>query len=147
MRQGAAEIGENRRGPVLGSWYAHIADRAARGTLALAESRLHEEIDEGRARARCVLGDLGFPEGRAERGFVELAKFGLAEERLCGEFHLVHGGAAVDELEELEERGKSVMDAVIEACRLRLRPILMTSIAFCAGVSCIAAGLAACSAA
>jgi multidrug efflux pump len=40
----------------------------------------------------------------------------------------------VEFAKELEERGKSVMDAVIEACRLRLRPILMTSIAFCAGV-------------
>jgi multidrug efflux pump len=34
----------------------------------------------------------------------------------------------------LEEQGRSMADAVIEACRLRLRPILMTSIAFCAGV-------------
>jgi multidrug efflux pump len=40
----------------------------------------------------------------------------------------------VEFAKELEERGKSVTDAVIEACRLRLRPILMTSIAFCAGV-------------
>jgi multidrug efflux pump len=40
----------------------------------------------------------------------------------------------VEFAKELEERGKSVFDAVIEACRLRLRPILMTSIAFCAGV-------------
>jgi multidrug efflux pump len=40
----------------------------------------------------------------------------------------------VEFAKELEERGKSVADAVIEACRLRLRPILMTSIAFCAGV-------------
>jgi multidrug efflux pump len=40
----------------------------------------------------------------------------------------------VEFAKELEERGKSVSDAVIEACRLRLRPILMTSIAFCAGV-------------
>ena len=35
---------------------------------------------------------------------------------------------------ELEEHGKSMYEAVVEACRLRLRPILMTSIAFCAGV-------------
>ena len=40
----------------------------------------------------------------------------------------------VEFAKELEEQGKSVADAVIEACRLRLRPILMTSIAFCAGV-------------
>jgi multidrug efflux pump len=40
----------------------------------------------------------------------------------------------VEFAKELEEHGKSMVDAVIEACRLRLRPILMTSIAFCAGV-------------
>jgi multidrug efflux pump len=40
----------------------------------------------------------------------------------------------VEFAKELEERGKPMYDAVIEACRLRLRPILMTSIAFCAGV-------------
>jgi multidrug efflux pump len=40
----------------------------------------------------------------------------------------------VEFAKELEEHGKSMRDAVIEACRLRLRPILMTSIAFCAGV-------------
>ena len=33
-----------------------------------------------------------------------------------------------------EQAGRSTLDAIIEACRLRLRPILMTSIAFCAGV-------------
>ncbi len=33
-----------------------------------------------------------------------------------------------------EEEGKSPFEAAIEACRLRLRPILMTSIAFIAGV-------------
>ena len=40
----------------------------------------------------------------------------------------------VEFAKELEERGKPMLEAVIEACRLRLRPILMTSIAFCAGV-------------
>ncbi|MDG5501228.1 multidrug efflux RND transporter permease subunit [Marinobacter sp. BGYM27] len=35
---------------------------------------------------------------------------------------------------ELEMQGKSVMDAALEACRLRLRPIIMTSVAFIAGV-------------
>jgi multidrug efflux pump len=40
----------------------------------------------------------------------------------------------VEFAKELEEQGKSMLAAVIEACRLRLRPILMTSIAFCAGV-------------
>mgnify|MGYP002137352845 CR=1 FL=1 len=40
----------------------------------------------------------------------------------------------VEFAKELEEQGRSIRDAVIEACRLRLRPILMTSIAFCAGV-------------
>ena len=34
---------------------------------------------------------------------------------------------------ELEMRGKGVVDAALEACRLRLRPIVMTSIAFIAG--------------
>src|SRR6184192_4224604 len=33
-----------------------------------------------------------------------------------------------------QDEGKSPMEAAIEACRLRLRPILMTSIAFIAGV-------------
>jgi len=32
------------------------------------------------------------------------------------------------------EEGKSIVEAALEACRLRLRPILMTSIAFVAGV-------------
>jgi multidrug efflux pump len=40
----------------------------------------------------------------------------------------------VEFAKELEERGKGAFEAVIESCRLRLRPILMTSIAFCAGV-------------
>jgi hydrophobe/amphiphile efflux-1 (HAE1) family protein len=35
---------------------------------------------------------------------------------------------------DLEEEGKDIVSAAIEACRLRLRPILMTSFAFCAGV-------------
>ena len=39
----------------------------------------------------------------------------------------------VEFAKELEEQGRGMLDAVIEACRLRLRPILMTSIAFCAG--------------
>jgi multidrug efflux pump len=40
----------------------------------------------------------------------------------------------VEFAKELEEQGRSIFEAVTEACRLRLRPILMTSIAFCAGV-------------
>ncbi|MDP3841682.1 MAG: multidrug efflux RND transporter permease subunit [Oxalobacteraceae bacterium] len=40
----------------------------------------------------------------------------------------------VEFAKQLEQQGKETLDAVIEACRLRLRPILMTSIAFCAGV-------------
>ncbi|WP_186068667.1 efflux RND transporter permease subunit [Burkholderia gladioli] len=35
---------------------------------------------------------------------------------------------------ELEMKGRSIVQAAIEACRLRLRPILMTSIAFVMGV-------------
>ncbi len=35
---------------------------------------------------------------------------------------------------DLEQQGRSIVDAAVEACRLRLRPILMTSFAFCAGV-------------
>jgi multidrug efflux pump len=35
---------------------------------------------------------------------------------------------------ELEMQGRSIVQAAIEACRLRLRPILMTSIAFIMGV-------------
>ncbi|RWR03632.1 transporter [[Pantoea] beijingensis] len=34
---------------------------------------------------------------------------------------------------ELEMQGKGIMEAALEACRLRLRPIIMTSIAFIAG--------------
>jgi multidrug efflux pump len=40
----------------------------------------------------------------------------------------------VEFAKHLEEQGRAMADAVVEACRLRLRPILMTSIAFCAGV-------------
>jgi len=36
---------------------------------------------------------------------------------------------------EAERRGASAFDAAMEAARLRLRPILMTSIAFIAGVT------------
>ena len=34
---------------------------------------------------------------------------------------------------ELEMQGKGIVEAALEACRLRLRPIVMTSIAFIAG--------------
>ncbi|RVU43879.1 efflux RND transporter permease subunit [Rubrivivax rivuli] len=40
----------------------------------------------------------------------------------------------VEFAKELEDQGEQMLDAVIHACRMRLRPILMTSIAFCAGV-------------
>jgi multidrug efflux pump len=36
---------------------------------------------------------------------------------------------------DLEDQGKGIVEAAIEACRLRLRPILMTSFAFVAGVT------------
>ncbi|MCY1362128.1 Multidrug resistance protein MdtC [compost metagenome] len=34
---------------------------------------------------------------------------------------------------ELELQGKSIIESALEACRLRLRPIIMTSVAFIAG--------------
>ena len=34
---------------------------------------------------------------------------------------------------ELESQGKGIVEAAVEACRLRLRPIVMTSVAFIAG--------------
>jgi multidrug efflux pump len=40
----------------------------------------------------------------------------------------------VEFAKDLEEAGEPTRRAVIHACRMRLRPILMTSIAFCAGV-------------
>jgi multidrug efflux pump len=40
----------------------------------------------------------------------------------------------VEFAKDLEERGEKLLDAIIHACRMRLRPILMTSIAFIAGV-------------
>ena len=40
----------------------------------------------------------------------------------------------VEFAKELEDRGEALLDAIVHACRMRLRPILMTSIAFCAGV-------------
>src|SRR5690554_1085004 len=35
---------------------------------------------------------------------------------------------------ELEQQGRSIIEAALEASRMRLRPIIMTSIAFIAGV-------------
>jgi multidrug efflux pump subunit AcrB len=40
----------------------------------------------------------------------------------------------VEYAKQIEESGKDTISAVIEACKLRLRPILMTSFAFIAGV-------------
>ena len=40
----------------------------------------------------------------------------------------------VEFAKQLEEEGSSTIDAAVEACRLRLRPILMTSLAFTLGV-------------
>ncbi len=40
----------------------------------------------------------------------------------------------VEFAKELEERGEALIEAVVRACHMRLRPILMTSIAFIAGV-------------
>ena len=44
---------------------------------------------------------------------------------------------------QLQERGRSVFDATLEAVRLRLRPILMTSLAFGFGVLPLAIGTGA----
>jgi multidrug efflux pump len=41
----------------------------------------------------------------------------------------------VEFAKDREEHGASAWDAVVEACRLRLRPILMTSLAFIMGVT------------
>jgi len=40
----------------------------------------------------------------------------------------------VEFAKELHEQGRSLVDAAIEACRMRLRPIVMTSLAFVLGV-------------
>ena len=40
----------------------------------------------------------------------------------------------VEYAKQIEDDGKDPVSAVIEACKLRLRPILMTSFAFIAGV-------------
>ncbi|KEZ65046.1 multidrug transporter, partial [Pseudomonas amygdali pv. tabaci str. ATCC 11528] len=40
----------------------------------------------------------------------------------------------VEFAKELHEQGKSLVDSAIEACRMRLRPIIMTSMAFILGV-------------
>ena len=40
----------------------------------------------------------------------------------------------VEFAKDLEEQGERLFDAITHACKMRLRPILMTSIAFCAGV-------------
>ncbi|SDH02724.1 multidrug efflux pump [Pseudomonas flavescens] len=45
-----------------------------------------------------------------------------------------NGILIVEFAKELEERGKPLVEAVLEAARLRLRPILMTSMAFLLGV-------------
>ncbi|MEQ4618014.1 MAG: multidrug efflux RND transporter permease subunit [Corticimicrobacter sp.] len=44
---------------------------------------------------------------------------------------------------ELEQQGRSTVEAALEACRLRLRPIIMTSIAFIAGVVPLMIGVSA----
>jgi multidrug efflux pump subunit AcrB len=40
----------------------------------------------------------------------------------------------VEYAKQIEDTGKDIISAVVEACKLRLRPILMTSFAFIAGV-------------
>ena len=40
----------------------------------------------------------------------------------------------VEFAKELHEQGRTLMEAAIEACRMRLRPIIMTSLAFVLGV-------------
>ncbi|AXK56059.1 MULTISPECIES: efflux RND transporter permease subunit [Pseudomonas] len=40
----------------------------------------------------------------------------------------------VEFAKELHEQGRSLVDAAVEACRMRLRPIIMTSLAFVLGV-------------
>ena len=40
----------------------------------------------------------------------------------------------VEFAKELHEQGNSLIDSAVEACRMRLRPIIMTSLAFILGV-------------
>jgi len=46
-----------------------------------------------------------------------------------------NGILLVEFAEQLRERGLSIADAAVEAARIRLRPILMTSLAFIIGVA------------
>ena len=48
--------------------------------------------------------------------------------------HFEYAILIIEFARELNECGMSIVDATIEACRLRFRPILMTSIAFILGV-------------
>jgi multidrug efflux pump len=46
-----------------------------------------------------------------------------------------NGILIVEFAEQLRQRGMTIADAAVEAARIRLRPILMTSLAFVAGVT------------
>ena len=88
------------------------------------------------------LGVLGVVLGTELRGFTNDVYFKIGLITIIG-LSAKNAILIIEFAKDLEDRGEAMLDAVIHACRLRLRPILMTSIAFCAGVIPLILGLGA----
>src|SRR5262249_30481752 len=78
----------------------------------------------------CILGGLAAQRGR---GLIDDVYCQIGLVMLIG-LSAKNGILVVEFAEQLRARGMSIAEAAVEAARIRLRPILMTSLAFILGV-------------